>query len=384
MAERSGPSRILAYILVGLGAFLLAVAILIPTYTVGKLKTTPLDLEVTTIASGTGSVLDSAALLAGSAQVDTNVPIVSQRYVTTEEPSNADVVTLQAGQTVFRTDRPGDVGLLAATVDRTTIDRKSAMPTNDPVGTIQTEPDQPAQEVPRDGLQYKFPFDAEKKSYPYFDLNSRTTQDMNFVEETEINGLNVYHYSQTIDPVDLSMVDNDPTNKLELPAETWGVPGGDLPITMTRWYANVRDVWVEPQTGIIVKGQEQLHQYYARNADRPEVDVLQVTLPFDEQTIEAQVEQARDGIDTINLFGRTIPIIAGVLGLIALIAGIFLGLRGGKGQQPASTNGGGDVPSGQGGRHFEGSDAPTEQHDWTLDKTEEIPVTDPRRHDDQR
>ena len=44
MAERSGPSRILPCILVGLGAFLLAIAILIPTYTVGKLEKTPLDL----------------------------------------------------------------------------------------------------------------------------------------------------------------------------------------------------------------------------------------------------------------------------------------------------------------------------------------------------
>jgi len=75
MAERSGPSRILPCILVGLGAFLLAIAILIPTYTVGKLEKTPLDLEVTTVATGTGSVLNSAALLGGKAQVDTNVPI---------------------------------------------------------------------------------------------------------------------------------------------------------------------------------------------------------------------------------------------------------------------------------------------------------------------
>ncbi|WP_072688948.1 DUF3068 domain-containing protein [Rhodococcus marinonascens] len=382
MAERSGPSRILACILVGLGAFLLAVAILIPTYTVGKLEKTPLDLEVTTIATGTGSVLDSASLLAGSAQVDTNVPLVSQRYVTTEEPSNSEVVTLQAGQTLLRTDKQGDTGLLNAIVDRSTIDRKTSMPTNDPVGTIQADADQPAQEVPRDGLQYKWPFNAEKKSYPYFDLNSRATQDIDFVEETEINGLKVYHYSQTIDPVDLSVAVGSPTDKLELPADAWGVPGGTLPVTMTRWYTNVRDVWVEPETGVVIRGQEQMHQYYARNQDRPEIDVLNVTLPFDEQTIESQIGQAKDGMDTINTFGRTVPIIAGVLGIIALIAGLVLGLRGGRSEAPAPTTGDDDVPPSQGGRHYEDSDAPTEQHDWTTDKTEEIPVTDPRRHDE--
>ncbi|NHE64754.1 DUF3068 domain-containing protein [Rhodococcus sp. D-46] len=376
MAERSGPSRILPCILVGLGAFLLAIAILIPTYTVGKLEKTPLDLEVTTVATGTGSVLNSAALLAGKAQVDTNVPIVAQRYVTTQDPSDADIITVEAGQTVRRTDKQGDTGLLTATLDRVTLDRVSSMPTNDPVGTVQTSSDQPAEKVSRDGLQYKFPFNTEQKSYPYFDLNARATKDIDFVEETEINGLKVYHFQQTIDPVDLSKVVNSPTNKLSLPADTWGVPGGATPITMTRWYTNVRDLWVEPKTGVVVKGQEQLHQYYGRNKDSVDVEVLKVTLPFDEATIEYQVQQARDGMDKLSLFGRTVPIVAGVLGVIALIAGIFLGIRGGKGGTPARAAHGGtnQNPSGQGSPE----PAPGE-HDWTSDDTQVIPRPDLRK-----
>ncbi|BDQ18594.1 DUF3068 domain-containing protein [Rhodococcus qingshengii] len=376
MAERSGPSRILPCILVGLGAFLLAIAILIPTYTVGKLEKTPLDLEVTTVATGTGSVLNSAALLAGKAQVDNNVPIVAQRYVTTQDPSDADIITVEAGQTVRRTDKQGDTGLLTATLDRVTLDRVSSMPTNDPVGTVQTSSDQPAEEVSRDGLQYKFPFNTEQKSYPYFDLNARATKDIDFVEETEINGLKVYHFQQTIDPVDLSKVVNSPTNKLSLPADTWGVPGGATPITMTRWYTNVRDLWVEPKTGVVVKGQEQLHQYYGRNKDAVDVEVLKVTLPFDEATIEYQVQQARDGMDKLSLFGRTVPIVAGVLGVIALIAGIFLGIRGGKGGTPARAAHGGtnQNPSGQGSPE----PAPGE-HDWTSDDTQVIPRPDLRK-----
>jgi len=376
MAERSGPSRILPCILVGLGAFLLAIAILIPTYTVGKLEKTPLDLEVTTVATGNGSVLNSAALLGGKAQVDTNVPIVAQRYVTTQDPSDADIITVEAGQTVRRTDKQGDTGLLTATLDRVTLDRVSSMPTNDPVGTVQTSSDQPAEEVSRDGLQYKFPFNTEQKSYPYFDLNARATKDIDFVEETEINGLKVYHFQQTIDPVDLSKVVNSPTNKLSLPADTWGVPGGATPITMTRWYTNVRDLWVEPKTGVVVKGQEQLHQYYGRNKDAVDVEVLKVTLPFDEATIEYQVQQARDGMDKLSLFGRTVPIVAGVLGVIALIAGIFLGIRGGKGGTPARAAHGGtnQNPSGQGSPE----PAPGE-HDWTSDDTQVIPRPDLRK-----
>ncbi|QBJ98619.1 DUF3068 domain-containing protein [Rhodococcus sp. ABRD24] len=369
MAERSGPSRILAYILIGLGAFLLAVAVLIPAYTVDKLKKTPLDLEVTTVATGNGDVLDSAALLKGTAKVDTNVPIVAQRYVITEEPSNADVVSVQAGQTVMRTDKQGDTGLLTATVDRVTLDRVSSMPVEPPVGTIQTSSTAPAEEVSHTGLQYKFPFDTEQKSYPYFDLNSRSSQDINFVEETEINGVKVYHFNQKVGPVDLSKVVAAPTNKLSLPAATWGVPGGDQPITMTRWYQNERDVWVDPVTGVVIKGQEKLYQYYARDKAAPEVTVLKATLPFDENTIEYQIGQAKSGQDKLSLFGRTLPIVAGILGAISLIAGIFLGLRGGRGTKGAPAGGPANPPSGSG-------TAPGTGRDWTTDKTEEFPTVD--------
>ncbi|SNT03025.1 DUF3068 domain-containing protein [Rhodococcoides kyotonense] len=372
MAERSGPSRIIALVLVGLGAFLLVAAILIPTYTVSRLEKTPLDLEVTTVSTGSGSVLNAASLTAGRAQVDENVPLVSQRFVTVEDPSNAEEMTLQAGQTLRRSDKQGDTGLLTATVDRVTIDRVSSMPVENPVGTIQVQGDKPAEEVPHTGLQYKFPFNAEQKSYPYFDINARASKDIDFVEETEINGTKVYKYQQDVGPVDLSTVVNTPTNKLTLPAATWGVDGGEAPVTMTRWYENTRTVWVEPETGVVVKGEEQVHQYYSRTAGQPEVDVLNAPITFDENTVEYQIQQAKDGQDKLSLFGRTLPIVAAVLGVIALIAGIILGLRGGKGpRQPART--GGPQHSDDGGGYAPQTEPVN--RDWTTDRTEEIPRT---------
>ncbi|NKT75227.1 DUF3068 domain-containing protein [Rhodococcus hoagii] len=346
----------------GLGTFLLAVAVLIPTYTVDKLKKTPLDLEVTTVATGNGDVLDSKALLAGKAEVNTNVPIVAQRYVITEQPSDADVISLQAGQTLIRTDKQGESGLLTATVDRLTADRVSSMPVEPPVGTIQTSSTEPAEEVSHTGLQYKWPFDAEKKSYPYFDLNSRTTQDINFVEETEINGMKVYHYNQVIEPVDLSkVVPVGAHQQADAARQDVGRARRRPAVTMIRWYANERDVWVDPITGVVIKGQEKLYQYYARDKAKPEV--VLATLPsVRRNTIEYQIGQAKDGQDKLSLFGRTLPIVAGILGVIALIAGIFLGLRGGRGNKGATAGGPANPPAGSAG------------NDWTTDKTEEFPT----------
>ncbi|MFC9893472.1 DUF3068 domain-containing protein [Nocardia sp. NPDC127579] len=349
MALSAGTRRTVACLLVGLGALLIAMALMIPAYTVGKLAKTPLDLEITTIAKNApGSeslVLDSKSLTApeGSAKIDTNVPLVSQRFVTVEEPSNATEMTVQAGQTLRRIDKQGDTGLLTASVDRVTLDRVSGEPVAaEPNGSIAVGVDKEmksvAEPVQHVGLQYRFPIGTEKKTYPYFDLNARKTFDINFVEETEINNMKVYHFQQTIPATNMWDVVKAPTHRLELPAAKWGVEG-DGPVTMTRWYTNTRDVWVEPQTGAVIKGGEKLHLYYARNGDKPEVTALKADLIFDEATIESQIGVAKESIDKLSMFGRIMPIVLGVLGAILVIVGALIGIRGGSapaGRRPAT------------------------------------------------
>lgn len=377
MARSAGTRRTVACLLVGLGTLLIVAALMIPTYTVGKMAKTPLDLEITTIAVSQQDeeslVLDAKSLTSpeGSAKIDENVPLVSQRFVTVEEPSDANEMTVQAGNTLRRIDKQGDSGLLTAYIDRVTIDRKTGEPVaSDPNGsiavTVNKNMESVAEPVNRTGLQYRFPIGTEKKTYPYFDVNARVTTDMEFVEETEINGTTVYHFKQQVPVTNLWEAAQAPTNRLSLPAAKWGVEGGDEPVTMYRWYTNERDVWVEPETGTIVKGGEKLHIFYARSGDKPEVTALKSHLVFDADTVESQLAVAKENIDKLALFGRILPIVLGVLGVIALIAGIFLGIR--DGGEPAAATGGGSRPrSGGSGTSAPSSraavdaDAPTEQ-----------------------
>ncbi|MFE5457942.1 DUF3068 domain-containing protein [Nocardia sp. NPDC056564] len=368
MALSAGTRRTVACLLVGLGALLIVAALLIPTYTVGKLAKTPLDLEITTIATNAPGedslVLDSKSLSApeGAAKIDSNVPLVSQRFVTVEEPSDADEMTVQAGQTLRRIDKQGDTGLLTATIDRVTIDRKTGEPVaKEPNGSIAVTVDKEmksvAEPVQHTGLQYRFPIGTEKKDYPYFDLNARKTVDAKFVEESEINNMKVYHFQQSIPATNLYDVVKAPTNKLTFPAAKWGVPG-DGDVTMARWYTNTRDLWVEPKTGTVIKGGEQIHLYYGRDA-KPEVTALKSHIVFDENTIESQISVAKENIDKLSLYGRIMPIILGVVGVIALIVGVVLGIRGG-GSGPAPAGGGGPLSQGRGARRAD-TDPPTEQ-----------------------
>jgi hypothetical protein len=351
MAQYWTTRRLLACSLVGLGAMLLVAAVLIPTYTLHKLSKIPLDLEMTTVAQtpdGLGAdVLDMSTLTSdsdGSAHVDHNVPLIAQRFITVEDKSNAAVVTLQAGYTLRRNDMQGDTGMLTATVDRVTLNRRTAMPVDSPIGSIQVAALAPAAEVAHTGLQYVFPFHTKEISYPFFDTTVRQSFPATFAGGGEVNDLAVDHFTQTIPPVDESTVVSAPTNKLELPASKWGVPGGSEPVTMTRWYTNRRDIWVEPRTGTIVKEQEHPFIYYGRSADKPELTVLRANLNYDENTIESQIAKAKNGMDTLSLYGRVLPLGMGILGVIALISGCVYGWR-----EPGSSDGGRHAAGGDGG-----------------------------------
>src|ERR1700755_2550456 len=97
--------RIAACGILGLGAALLIAALLLTTYTKGKIAKIPLDLDATLTADGTGTAFDPASLTADKFVVNKNVPIAQQEQLSVEAPSNSDVVTLQVGNTVRRPDK---------------------------------------------------------------------------------------------------------------------------------------------------------------------------------------------------------------------------------------------------------------------------------------
>ena len=138
--------------------------------------------------------------------------------------------------------------------------------------------------MPHDGLSYRFPFDTEKKTYPYFDPIAQKAFDANYDGEDDVNGLTTYRFTQNVgydadgklvEPVKYaSLYDDDEDSEVTARAGLWGLPGDpEEPITMTRFYAAQRTFWVDPVSGTIVKSKEHANHYYAREALRPEVDV---------------------------------------------------------------------------------------------------------------
>lgn len=343
--NRAVALRIAACGILGLGAALLIAALLLSTYTHSRIAKIPLDLDATLISDGSGTAFDPASLTGERFVVDRDVPMVQQQQLTVESPSNADVVTLQVGSTLRRTDKQQDAGLLLALIDTVTVNRSTAEAVaseNNPGGAVQKpramEDDKPPTNIalPHEGLAYRFPFDTEKKTYSVFDPIAQKAFDANYDGEEDINGLTTYRFTQNVgydsdgklvEPVKYaSLYEDDADSEVTARAAMWGVPGEpDEPITMSRYYAAQRTFWVDPVSGTIVKRDEHGYHYYAREPLKPEVTFVDYKVSFNEETVESQVASASDERDRVALWGRILPITFTAMGLVLLVGGALLG-----------------------------------------------------------
>ncbi|WP_172835105.1 DUF3068 domain-containing protein [Mycobacterium gordonae] len=339
--NRAVMLRIAACGTIGLGAALLIAALLLSTYTSSRIAKIPLNLDATLISEGNGTALDAASLSTDRVVVNQNVPLVSQEQISVESPANADVVTLQVGSSVRRSDKQKDSGLMLAIVDTVTINRRTAMAVSDdshPGGYVQKprgigdENPPTAMPLRHEGLAYRFPFNTERKTYPYFDPIAQKPFDANYDGQEDVNGLSTYRFTQEVGvnkegklvaPITYpSLYGGNEDGKITTSAAMWGVPGEpNEQITMTRYYTAKRTFWVDPVSGTIVKETEQAHHYYARDALKPEVTLVDYKLTSTQETVESQVNSARDERDRVALWSRVLPITFTAIGLIALLGG---------------------------------------------------------------
>lgn len=324
MSIRLRPTRRgTACVLIAAGAFSLTASALTPTYVADNLVKIPLSIEAATVSTGTAELLDAAALAKGTLTVDANVPITVNQLVTVQEPSDADLVTLQSAMQMTRDDRSGQAAIVNASIDLVTVDRRTGSAVADPVGSIQSSSDKPADPVAHEGHQFKLPFGTQKQSYPYFDITLRESRDLEFVDEAELEGLPVYQFHQEIEPTLIS-------GTVSVSASDLGRDGTD-PVTLKRFYGITRDLWVEPVTGAVVQVEQHYRQYLGTDVNDPQaITIIDVVPNFDPQTLSEQVAFANKYKNLIQWGTVYGPAFGAVAGLLFLAGGIYLGVTSGR------------------------------------------------------
>ncbi|MBF4161911.1 DUF3068 domain-containing protein [Nocardioides acrostichi] len=289
-------------VVAGLGVFLLVVGVLALVWAPGALQKTPKKVDTTTYLDGTVQKLDAATGELGEQQPVGAISVTK----TDSEASTADDVAWIQSTCVMITDgsdaqpvcTKGSDDMVTASVDVFGTDRVTGLAVENGTDGLQLGPDA----TPHDGLVNKWPFDSEKKTYPYWDGTLGKALPATYVGSESLDGLTTYKYEVK--------VTDQPA---EIAADTQGT------------YSTVKDIWVEPVTGSIVNQTESQQRYLEDGTQ-----VLDLQLGFTTDQVATSVAEAKTNSSGLTLLVHTVPLVGLVGGALLLVVGaavLMLGRR---------------------------------------------------------
>ncbi|MFM9377127.1 DUF3068 domain-containing protein [Gordonia sp. VNK21] len=344
---RLSTRDLLGPLVVFLGAVLLAGALAVGPLLGDGLRAVPMDTDQTAVADGSDGteLLDPCSLTAAHPRVVTGT-VQQRRRVVAVRPADDRVLTLQAGTALGvdsylvdgkRVSPETACGkpTLAATVDRVTVDRSTAAPTGE--SEIQYADDQAATVVDdRHGYTYLFPWEFDRSHLQYFDPVTRRSLPMRAEGTETMGGRTVVRLVVEVPETDLSTVQPDPRTVLTAPAEWFGglrgVPSGEE-LTATLHHRAHRELFVDETTGVIVSETARIEETYrfpeaaaARDGSLRDyrLTALKTTLESDRQTVREAAELASSRSWPVTVVTLVVPIVAGVLGGLLLVAGVWM------------------------------------------------------------
>ncbi|MDG4778117.1 DUF3068 domain-containing protein [Micromonospora sp. WMMD961] len=294
-------------ILVGVGTFLIVGAVAAPLVVAPALVKVPLDQSSVTVSTAqNATVLDFGTLSERS-----GVNLTAHRAVRGDvKDGNADRAVFNVGVRVID-DADKEITL---STDRVALDRRTAMAVACCAEDINGAP------FKHEGLTYTFPFGTEKKTYQYFDNTARKAYPAKYVSTEKLQGLTVYKFEMTVEPIQIS--------EIKVPGSLLG--STEQVVNAGRYYANTRTLWVEPDSGVIVKGQEKQLQTLRDGTGADKIKIIDADLAFTEDTQKQQAKAAKDARGQINLLTTVVPVILGLLGLALVLIGVYLVVRAGR------------------------------------------------------
>ncbi|WP_433321308.1 DUF3068 domain-containing protein [Micromonospora sp. CA-269861] len=322
--------RIVGAALFGLGVLLVVAAVGLPLYVAPVVGQLPYDLK------RSESVAESAnaeflQIKAGAANVErgglrSTVEVVPLPK-TTEEKMTGDLKGEAVVWDVFQSVRRVDNNeIISEYSTELAIDRRSGAAAKWDPAWLDDGTGQPANYA---GQVYKFPFGTEKKDYPVYDREIRKTVPAQFKEVTEVRGVEAYRFEQTVPEAQLVVAESSLKVLLARFA-----PGAT---TARLMYTNTRTFWVEPVTGSYVDVRDQPRKVLVPDVGTPTV-LLNADFRYNEATVISSADRAAENARSIKLVSLWGPITLGLLGLLALVGGMLLVLRG-SGKQAVAAEG---------------------------------------------
>ncbi|MEJ7633456.1 DUF3068 domain-containing protein [Aeromicrobium sp.] len=313
-------SKKLGTVALFLGAFLLALAALSKFYMYDQLAVVPLNTESTS-QSTTAPGADAEYLDAAAGLKSTSGPLKNTKAVigNVEEGKKASE---ELGRDIAVwdiydcTDKPdfncgsGETALSAAD-DRVAFDRTSGEAVSWK-GSRSSFDGKDLQPGDFEGLYFKFPFDAQKKTYQFWDGTLRKATPATYEGEGEVKGMKVYEYEQKIAPVK--------TGSIDVPGKLVG--SDEQTVTADQIYSSVTDYSVDPVTGVVLVGQTAQDSYLEVDGQRA-LTTTEATLRYTDANITKTVNEYESKAMLLSAAKTYVPVGGAILGLVLIGLGLF-------------------------------------------------------------
>ncbi|MFI6256513.1 DUF3068 domain-containing protein [Micromonospora zamorensis] len=314
--------------LFGLGVLLLVFAAGLPFYVAPSVTKLPYDLEPTTsVAEAKNAkflkltrVGESVSIEVLQGDLVSSVEVIPQPDDTKDrlpKELKGDAVIWDVYQTVRRADSPDVVSQYSTELALYRISGAAA-PWKEQWLNESGAEQTPVGNVNYSGQIYKFPFGAGKRDYQVFDRDLKRAVPAKFIGTEKIKGIEAYRFEQRIE----NEVLNTPEASLKplLGRFAPGATSGQIV------YSNTRTLWIDPVTGSYVNVREQQNKELRPDTGTATV-LLDADFNYNDDTVSRSVETVKDNRFKIGLISFWGPIAAGVLGLIALVVGVWLVTR---------------------------------------------------------
>jgi hypothetical protein len=284
-------------VLVGLGTFLIVIAVVLPTYIAGQVLKDPLNYYYK-------AVLDSPNTSYFNAAKVTEVTGADVRAVFTfkgnAKAGNSSTGVEDLFSYVYDPAYSFTDGQILITQRTFAFDRKTAQLRNCCGANMN------GKHVDQSGIPgYVFPMGTQQKTYQVWDANLLRSVPFSYVGTDTVNGILTYKFTANVPPTKIGF--------------------SALSATEPEFYAINVTYWVDPDTGLLLKVLQHQQQFLENAITSARTTTLfDGTLATTPASLTWIVAIDNSGRLKITLIQTILPIVSGVLGAILLVWGILL------------------------------------------------------------
>ena len=300
--------RNIGLVLAGLGAFLIVLAVVLPTWIVGQVVKFPLnEYQTATLAASNASYFSATSL---TERTGVNLQAT---YTIKGDGAAGTSSTAVWNEYSYVYDRTNHYAVQQMT-RRFAFDRKTGQLTMCCGANVNGD-----SSVQQRGLVgYVFPFGTKKQTYQVFDTTLNKPVPFPYAGTADVRGITTYKFTEDVAPTQVATQ--------TVPGSLVGMSAAS--VTLPEYYEIHLTYYVDPVTGALVNVQE--HQTMSlRNPSTGAQALLlfDADLKVTPSSLTMIVKLDTDGRSKLTQLTVILPLALGIAGVTALVSGLILGRR---------------------------------------------------------